>query len=94
MAAMTQATVTAALTEAIRLGAIGVDAVKLIALAAGTAARPLDLAAYPQLPRPAVRTTSASDYAAPVRPVSSSAKYVSPDPRPLSIDALPHPAHG
>ena len=64
MKAMPQAIVTAAATEAIRLGAIGFDAVKLIALAR-LERRParLDLASYPHLPRPAVRTTSAADYA-------------------------------
>ena len=64
MEAMPQAIVTAAVTEAIRLGAIGFDAVKLIALARleRQPAR-LDLAAYPHLPRPTVRTTSAADYA-------------------------------
>jgi hypothetical protein len=72
MEAMSQAIVTAAVTEAIRLGAIGFDAVKLIALAR-LERRParLDLSAYPHLPRPAVRTTSASDYAALVRPVAA-----------------------
>ena len=64
MEAMPQAIVTAAATEAIRLGAIGFDAVKLIALAR-LERRParLDLAAYPHLPRPAVSTTSVADYA-------------------------------
>ena len=64
MEAMPQAIVTAAVTEAIRLGAIGFDAVKLIALAR-LERRParLDLAAYPHLPRPTVMTTSAADYA-------------------------------
>jgi transposase len=56
--------VTAAVTQAIQLGAIGFDAIKLIALAR-IERRParLDLAAYPHLPRTAVRTTSAADYA-------------------------------
>ena len=64
MEAMPQAIVTAAVTEAIRLGAIGFDAVRLIALAR-LERRParLDLVAYPHLPRLAVRTTSAADYA-------------------------------
>src|SRR5215210_5724840 len=72
MEAMSQTIVTAAVTEAIRLGAIGFDAVKLIALAR-LERRParLDLAAYPHLPRPAVRTTSAADYTALVRPVAA-----------------------
>lgn len=63
--AMPQDIVTFAITEAIRLGAIGFDAVKLIALAR-IERRParLDLAAYPHLPRLAVKTTSAADYAA------------------------------
>ena len=54
-----------AVTEAIRLGAIGFDAVKLIVLAR-IERRParLDLAAYPHLPRRALKTTSAADYAA------------------------------
>jgi hypothetical protein len=56
--------VAAAITEAIRLGAIGFDAVKLIALAR-TERRPLrlDLARYPHLPKMDVRTTAAADYA-------------------------------
>ena len=50
-------------TEAIRLGAIGFDAVKLIALARLERRPPrLDLSAYPHLPRPAVRATMAADY--------------------------------
>jgi hypothetical protein len=56
--------VTDAVTQAIQIGAIGFDAVKLIALAR-IERRParLDLAAYPHLPRTAVKTTSAADYA-------------------------------
>jgi len=56
--------VTFAVTEANRLGAIGFDAVKLIALAR-VERRParLDLSAYPHLPKTTVRTTSAADYA-------------------------------
>lgn len=48
----------------IHIGAPGFDAVKLIALAR-IERRParLDLAAYPHLPRTAVKTTSAADYA-------------------------------
>ncbi|MDP8912950.1 MAG: IS21 family transposase [Pseudomonadota bacterium] len=63
--AMPQEVVTFAVTEAIRLGAIGFDAVKLIALAR-IERRParLDLAAYPHLPKMDVKTTSAADYAA------------------------------
>ena len=57
--------VTYAVTEAIHLGAIGFDAVKLIALAR-IERRPvrLDLASYPHLPRLVVQTTRAADYAA------------------------------
>ncbi len=64
MEAMPKDIVTVAITEAIRLGAIGFDAVKLIALAR-IERRParLDLAAYPHLPRLTVKTTSAADYA-------------------------------
>ncbi|KQZ12257.1 transposase [Mesorhizobium sp. Root552] len=53
-----------AVTEAIRLGAIGFDAVKQIALAR-IERRParLDLSAYPHLPKTSVKTTSAADYA-------------------------------
>jgi transposase len=65
MEAMSKEVVTFAVTEAIRLGAIGFDAVKLIALAR-LEQRParLDLAIYPHLPKLAVKTTSAADYAA------------------------------
>ena len=64
MEAMPQAVVADAVVQAIRLGAIGFDAVKLIALAR-IERRParLDLAAYPHLPRMAVKTTAAADYA-------------------------------
>ena len=56
--------VTGAVTQAIQIGAVGFDAIKLIALAR-IERRParLDLAAYPHLPRTAVKTTSAADYA-------------------------------
>ena len=56
--------VTGAVTHAIQIGAIGFDAVKLIALAR-IERRPvrLDLTAYPHLPKTAVKTTSAADYA-------------------------------
>jgi transposase len=56
--------VTSAATQAIQIGAVGFDAIKLIALAR-IEQRParLDLAAYPHLPRTAVKTTSAADYA-------------------------------
>ena len=62
--ALPQDIVTFAVTEAITLGAIGFDAVKLIALAR-IEHRParLDLSAYPHLPRTTVRATSAADYA-------------------------------
>lgn len=65
MEAMPQEIVAAAVTEALRLGAIGFDAVKLIALAR-IERRParLDLTAYPHLPKLTVKTTSAADYAA------------------------------
>ena len=53
-----------AVNDAIRLGAIGFDAVKQIVLAR-IEKRParLDLAAYPYLPQTSVRTTLATDYA-------------------------------
>lgn len=64
MEAMPKDVVASAVTDAIRLGAIGFDAVKLIALARLERRPPrLDLAAYPHLPRTAVRTTVAADYA-------------------------------
>jgi hypothetical protein len=58
------AAVTDAVTEAIRLGAVGFDAVKQITLARAER-RPLrlDLARYPHLPKMDVRTTAAADYA-------------------------------
>ena len=63
MEAMPKDLVAWAVTEAIRLGAIGFDAVKLIALARLERRPPrLDLSAYPHLPRPAVRATMAADY--------------------------------
>ncbi len=72
MEAMPKEIVACAVTEAIRLGAIGFDAVKLIALAR-LERRParLDLATYPHLPKLAVRTTSAADYAALVPPLAA-----------------------
>ncbi len=56
--------VAGSVTQAIQIGAIGFDAVKLIALVR-VERRParLDLAAYPHLPKTAVKTTSAADYA-------------------------------
>ena len=64
MEAMPLEVVSFAVTDAIRLGAIGFDAVKLIALAR-IERRParLDLSAYPHLPKTMVKTTSAADYA-------------------------------
>ena len=64
MEGIPMAIVTAAVTEAIRLGAIGFDAVKQIALAR-VERRParLNLAAYPHLPKMDVRITAAADYA-------------------------------
>ena len=63
--AMSLEVVTAAVSQAIQLGAIGFDAVKLIALAR-IERRPvrLDLAAYPHLPKLMVQTTRAADYTA------------------------------
>ena len=63
MEAAPQDVVASAVTEAIRLGAIGFDAVKQITLAR-IERRPvrLNLAAYPHLPQLAVKTTSAADY--------------------------------
>jgi hypothetical protein len=63
MEAIPKDVVTHAVTDAIRLGAIGFDAVKQIALAR-IERRParLDLTAYPHLPRTSVKTTSAADY--------------------------------
>jgi hypothetical protein len=64
MEALPAQIVAAAVTEAIRLGAIGFDAVKQIALSR-VERRParLDLKAYPYLPQTAVKMTSAADYA-------------------------------
>jgi hypothetical protein len=64
MEAIPREVVALAVTEAIRLGAIGFDAVKQIALAR-IERRPvrLNLAAYPHLPKMAVKTTAAADYA-------------------------------
>jgi transposase len=64
MEAIPKDVVTYAVTEAIRLGAIGFDAIKQIALAR-IERRParLDLTAYPHLPKTSVKTTSAADYA-------------------------------
>jgi len=55
--------VSAAVTDAIRLGAAGFDAVKQLVLCRIEKRPPrLDLAAYPYLPKATVRTTSAADY--------------------------------
>ena len=64
MEAIPMEMVASAVTEAIRLGAIGFDAVKQIALAR-VERRParLDLTAYPHLPKMDVRMTAAADYA-------------------------------
>ena len=64
MEAIPKDAVAHAVAEAIRLGAIGFDAVKQIALAR-VERRParLDLSAYPHLPRTSVKMTSAADYA-------------------------------
>ncbi|RZL51710.1 MAG: IS21 family transposase, partial [Variovorax sp.] len=64
MEAMPMEIVAGAVSEAIRLGAIGFDAIKLIALSR-IERRPLrlDLARYPHLPKMDVRTTAAADYA-------------------------------
>jgi hypothetical protein len=58
-------TVAGAVRDAIRLGAIGFDAVKQLILSR-VERRParLDLGAYPYLPKTTVNTTSAADYAA------------------------------
>jgi len=63
MEAIPKEVVAGAVRDAIRLGAIGFDAVKQIVLSR-VERRPvlLDLAAYPYLPRTRVRTTAASDY--------------------------------
>ena len=56
--------VAGAVNDAIRLGAIGFDAVKQIVLARIERRPPrLDMAAYPYLPQTGVRTTLAADYA-------------------------------
>ena len=57
--------VAAAITDAIKLGAIGFDAVKQLTLARVERRAPqLDMTAYPYLPKPTVATTRAADYAA------------------------------
>jgi len=60
-----QPIVAAAISDAIKLGAIGFDAVKQLTLARVERRAPqLDMAAYPYLPRPTVTTTRACDYTA------------------------------
>jgi len=61
--AFAETIVVAAALEAIRLGVIGFDAVKQLALAR-VENRParLDLSAYPWLPSLSVKTTSPADY--------------------------------
>ena len=57
--------VAGAVTDAIKLGAIGFDAVKQLTLARVERRAPqLDMAAYPYLPRPTVTMTRAADYTA------------------------------
>jgi len=57
--------VAAAVNDAIKLGAIGFDAVKQLTLARVERRAPnLDLGAYPYLPKVHVATTRAADYAA------------------------------
>ena len=60
-----QELVAAAITQAIRLGAPGFDAVKQLILCRIERRPPrLDLSAYPYLPKAHVGTTRAADYAA------------------------------
>jgi hypothetical protein len=62
--AFPEATVASAVSDAIRLGAPGFDAVKQLVLCRIEQRPPrLDLGAYPYLPKPAVGTTRAADYA-------------------------------
>ena len=62
--AFPQGTVASAVTDAIRLGAPGFDAVKQLVLCRIEQRPPrLDLGAYPYLPKPNVGTTRAADYA-------------------------------
>lgn len=65
MEAFDAAVVASAVSQAIRIGAVGFDAVKQLVLAR-IERRParLDLSAYPHLPRARVATTRAADYAA------------------------------
>jgi hypothetical protein len=64
MEAFPEATVASAVTDAIRLGAPGFDAVKQLILCRLEQRPPrLDLAAYPYLPKTNVGVTRASDYA-------------------------------
>ena len=62
--AFPEATVASAVSDAIRLGAPGFDAVKQLVLCRIEQRPPrLDLGAYPYLPKPNVGTTRAADYA-------------------------------
>ncbi len=64
MEAFSKEAIAAAAAEAIRLGAIGFDAIKQIALARMEKRQPaLDLSAYPHAPKPTVRSTRAAAYA-------------------------------
>ena len=64
METFSEAVVAAAVTDAIRLGAPGFDAVKQLVVARLEHRPPrLDTSAYPYLPKPNVATTRASDYA-------------------------------
>ncbi len=70
-----QSIVAAAVADAIKLGAISFDAVKQLVLAKVERRAPrLDMAAYPYLPRPAVATTRAADYAALLEGAAGSAE--------------------
>ena len=60
---MPLAIVAEAVRDAIKLGAVAFDAVKLIALAIEQRPARLDLTAYPHLPKMDVKTTCAADYA-------------------------------
>ena len=60
-----ESVVATAVGDAIRLGAPGFDAVKQLVIARVEDRPPrLDTSAYPYLPKPAVATTRAADYAA------------------------------
>jgi hypothetical protein len=64
MEAAPKEVVAKAVTDAIRLGVIGFDAVKQLVLSRiEKRPAPLNLTAYPYLPQTSVRTTLATDYA-------------------------------